>query len=430
MNRRILLYLALLFVAVSSFAYAQTATPAAASLQSSSQGWSAQYCSDFFQNKINAVTNAFAGTNGYAGVLGGASPFTHIVSLSLLIVLVVVMVLSVVYGIGVGFGINKLVVFARTEYLESFMNILILLAIITGITAINGAVGFFNALPGISGISQTVPSGGGGSLMYGVYTNICSNIIEHQMVPYLGGMLSLTLQQPLYFALQSLSVSTAFGSQYLPAFTIAPMAGFGIYTQLLLYESSPLLVLVMLGIIVIFLLYTVFFLFPLFLYAGMLLRSFPWTRAAGGSLLALFIAFYIIFPSLYYPFTQVDALIVAPTAGQSCSLYNGTPNSTNAAASTIGQYCTQSSGSVWSTIGEVIGSRLWTWMTALFSLFTGGGNPFIENLGFYIDIISLAALQLFGLGMAFLISFDLLEALGDLLGAPSLQSHRILERMI
>ena len=48
----------------------------------------------------------------------------------------------------------------------------------------------------------------------------------------------------------------------------------------------------------------------------------------------------------------------------------------------------------------------------------------------YISYLAFALLNLIGLAIAFIISFDLLEALGDFLGSPSLTSGRIFERLI
>ena len=44
----------------------------------------------------------------------------------------------------------------------------------------------------------------------------------------------------------------------------------------------------------------IYSLFPIFLYLGIVFRAFPWTRAAGGIFIAVFIGFYIVFPLMIY----------------------------------------------------------------------------------------------------------------------------------
>ena len=44
--------------------------------------------------------------------------------------------------------------------------------------------------------------------------------------------------------------------------------------------------------------------------------------------------------------------------------------------------------------------------------------------------IAFSLLQIMAVVISFIMAFDMLETLGDLLGAPSLQSHRLLSKVI
>lgn len=418
--RRIILYCALLVLLLTGAVGAQSTTQSG-------------YCTSLFQNQLssgagasgvsgNVVSAAFSGSGTASG-----SPIPGILDTAFIIVMLVLILLSALYAIGMGFGISKLVAFVKTEYIESFFNIIIILAIFGGVAAIGGYSSFFTKLPGLGGLGQySVPSSSGG-LTYNLYTGICTNIINEQVLPSLLGLVSLTVQQPLYSAAESfvIGVTPSASAGYIPGFSIQPLNGLHVYYELILFELSPLIMIIFLGIAVIFLFFVIFFLFPIFLYAGILLRSFPWTRAAGGSLLALFIAFYVVFPALYYPFT---AAVVYQTSGTAQSNPECSMEQIQFAAEQGTYACLDLSG-VWSFITGVT-TRLSTFISAAYSLLNGGGNAFVTNLDVYVGILADAIVELLGLGIAFIISFDLLEALGDLLGSPSLQSSRLLERII
>ncbi len=377
------------------------------------------YCVDLFQNKAHAVSSVFSGSG---------NPSTSLLTISLAVVALVLVLLSVVYGIGIGFGINKLVTFAKSEYLESFFNIFIILALVGGIAVVGGLSGLFSNISGL-GIAST-PSGSGGTA-YNIYASICTQMIQNQFLPSIVQLFGLSLQQPFYTFAQSLTITTPATAWWLPQITISPLAGLTLYNEVTIFELSPLFAIVMLSIGVIFLFYVIYFLFPIFLFAGILLRSFPWTRAAGGTLIALFVAFYVVFPGLYLPFSAIQLQQQSTTPSQFCQ------NAVSASVALSGSSpfgpvpplsCTPEG--ITGVFSDIF-NRGWVFIQAVFgSLLTGGGGPFVSNLDLYAGLIASSVLRILGMGIAFLISFDLLEGLGDLLGSPSLQSGRILKRII
>jgi hypothetical protein len=140
------------------------------------------------------------------------------------------------------------------------------------------------------------------------------------------------------------------------------------------------------------LLFFIYYLFPFFLYAGVLFRSFPWTRAAGGTLLALFISFYIVFPSLIYPFSVLSTTNLG-NAYTAPSLSSSTLSINN-----------------WEQFGSLV--RL---------------GPLILA---YVGGLSGAILQIAGLVIALVISYDLVEMFGKLLGAPSASGRKMLSKVV
>ncbi|MCL5239063.1 MAG: hypothetical protein M1286_01145 [Candidatus Marsarchaeota archaeon] len=183
-------------------------------------------------------------------------------------------------------------------------------------------------------------------------------------------------------------------------YDFSPFQGLEPFASLLGQQLDVTLAIAGLLIIIPVFLFIVYGLFPIFLYAGVLLRSFPWTRAAGGTLIALFIAFYIVFPSLLYPFTTYLPQI----------------------ATGLQQLSASASGvqAIWQFSTGTVGALL---------PFVGGSFISSEVNGFAIAV-SNAAVQLVGLVISFLISFDLVETFGDMLGSPSLQAKGLLSKVI
>ena len=416
MSRTKIFYIAIFLLSLAllpSFSNAQTATP----------GFGfGSYCSSFYQNANGAVSNAFV-----KGVFSGG-----IVSLALLIVLFVVVSLSVVYGIGIGFGINKLTEFAKTEYIESFFNIVLIIVLAGSFMTIGKYAQFFTSLASSNLPSTSQPNLGGSVIS--MYEGICTGLIYSQILPSIGAIYSIYAAQMPYSAISSLKINlnipaltTGMASDFIPSFSFGPWEGLNIYGDVLLFEFAPLAMILFLGISVIFLFYLIYFLFPVFLYLGVLLRSFPWTRAAGGSMLALFISFYIIFPALYYPFsvlgnTYLSSLGSASLQQEICSLMGQIGNCKN--------YQSPGTFSTIFNYASTLFSNFFTASSSILLAFTGPGNLFIVVSETYTNVIAASILKLLGLTIAFIISFDLLEALGDFLGSPSLQSDRVLSRII
>ncbi|MDE1762393.1 MAG: hypothetical protein KGH78_04360, partial [Candidatus Micrarchaeota archaeon] len=294
---------------------------------------------------------------------------------------------------GMAFGVQRIIAFVKTEYLESFLNLIIVIFLLLFFASIGNVSTFFSnigtAIASSAGIS-TPPSV---SSLHDIYNGIC-NTYYNDAISQLGALTVLSLQGYAFNILTSLTISlmpNGFGVSF------SPFAGYGPFPTMITTATGIISGIAGLEGGVIFLLAVIYYIFPIFLFLGLVFRAFPWTRAAGGSFLALFISFYIIFPALIYPFSTVSAQGIATLETPQSFLPSG-----GIASAFIS--------------GAVSQSLPFTSMAA-----------FID--GFVGSIIN-SAFQLFGIIIAFVISFNLLESFGDLLGAPALASRHMLSRVI
>ena len=227
-----------------------------------------------------------------------------LLNISLLIVLGVLVFLSIVYAIGRAFGIESLIVFTQQEYVESIFNIILIMLIAGGTGFVDKSVTFMADL-GMTISSSTSPATITSAKSLDVA--LCGNYMTNGV---LNGIVNLLmLQLPIIITSFMKNLVFTFGSSISPifsfGFSISPLVGMAPYSSVLGTETSiitgAMMIYVGIGLLVIL----IYGMFPLFLYAGIALRSFPWTRAAGGAMLALFISFYIVFPAILYAFTQI-----------------------------------------------------------------------------------------------------------------------------
>ncbi len=392
-----------------------TSAPSGTTSSSTSQ----PYCTDLFTNSNSLVSNALYNPSTY----GNLNIPGSLMAISFLIIMAVLLTISLVYGIGIGFGIDSFVRFARSEYLESFFNIIILLLIIGGIVFANWLPTFFNDITSVSlpaaAALPTTTAGSTNSVSAGVYTAICNNIISNQVIPSLGVFVLSTTIENTYKAVASLSI-VIIPPTFLPSFSIKPFSGLSANLAFVSEQVGVIFVVLGIDASVIFLLFIIYFLFPIYLYLGIVLRSFPWTRAAGGTFIAIFIAFYIVFPAILYPFT---------TATRSTSTGSGLCQ-TGASSGT--NYC----------LTPV--TSLSSFITTAFSVLnnqgggtvSGGASTLIQSFGLtgtiaiYTAAIAFFVETLAGIFIAYLVSYELLEMLGDVLGAPSLNANSLIRGII
>jgi hypothetical protein len=324
--------------------------------------------------------------------LASATTYGGLISISLLLVLLVLMCLGIAYAFGYGFGIDSLKKFTRAEALESAFNLIIIGAIASGLAFANGAVSFLASISSV-GLSALTPNSVIPSNVPALYLGLCNNYINTGVASVIPDVVSTAAVQGVLAGLQSFNI--ALEPNYF-GFSFSPLAGIQPVVTMMGTQVSFFMLMIGVFVSIPLLLYLVYFLFPVFLYVGVLLRSFPWTRAAGGSMLALFIAFYIVFPSLLYPFSayissQFKPLSLGSLSGAGFSLQS---------------------------------------LLTVMPLSSVFGNPLYAEIGGFASQATFLAIQLLGLIISLIISLDLMEALGDMLGSPSLQSKKLLSKVI
>jgi hypothetical protein len=196
------------------------------------------------------------------------------------------LVVGLVYGIGYAFKIDKLLRFARNEIGEVVVTALIVLVFIGTFSISSVAIG-----------TQNLFAAGQGTLNNNIFVGDCS-LLAGDSFDLIGPLITVEAGNWLLFFAGSMEVSIVPNSfvgvtfaPFLFAVVLLPIV------NLLLYGIAGFMMILIASTMFIVMIYS---LFPLFLYLGIILRTLPWTRAAGGAFLGMFIAFYVAFPLLLY----------------------------------------------------------------------------------------------------------------------------------
>ncbi len=390
--RRTMLVLSIAFMCVLGLTGAASPTAAPSGMG---------FCNFLYGPSIIGPTGS--SLNGISPSQYDWSAYTGLLGIALVIVLAVLSVIGLVYATGRALGINGMVEFAKTEYFESFANVILIVVIAGGMTAVFSVMLLVSNMlaSGLSNVPNVNAPAVSLTTSSQMYSALCSN--------YMGALFGVGLhiivvyvQEILFNFIGTLSISLAPGGQgiapYVPGFSFSPLIGLLIIPQALGIVVSLMFFIGLVNLGMVLLLFIIYYLFPIFLYLGILLRSFPWTRAAGGAFLALFIAFYIVMPAILYPFSLINS---------SPSIYNLSAGSGN--------------------IDSI--NTFFTLITGVVSLNFINTVPYTiisSDIAFSMGTI----LQMIGFIIALMVSFDLMEALSDVLGAPSMTSNNLLRRFI
>lgn len=378
--------------------------------------WNLSYSASTAPQPVINCPSLFTSTgNQYLPKLAAVTGYSSLVSVAVLIILAVLMITGIVYAFGFAFQVQSLLNFAKSEFLESAFNLVLIAAV--GFTVAFAA----SPLYFLTNLASSQASGSGTSLSgtstQSLYTTLCENVQNNIVISGIANWFGVFLN--LYIT-EILAVGTppngGLTLHIMPngdgvAFT--PFQGLTVVTALLWDMQTTYFGSIFMGMFIIILLFLVYFLFPIFFYVGIVLRSFPWTRAAGGSFIAMFISFYIVFPALIYPFSINNSVNqnANPGGGQGfCS--NSQFSSQFGQLCNSGSFITSSFGSYTNLVNFDFGSLYYS-----------------EVYGF-IEGIEFIGLNLIGLIIALIISYEMIEKIGSLLGSPSLQGSRALSRIL
>jgi len=321
-------------------------------------------------------------------VLSGTTPVSML-SMALLIMLVMLIIVGIAYALGYALKVDKLVKFAKSEIGEVAITLIIVFVF----------VGSFMA------VSATTPNGmfalSNNQFKSGIYITDCS-MLYGVSINFISPIISLMVNEIEITALTSLSVEVApvyFG------IGMSPLSGLAVVNSVIKMMINIGAVFIGISIATLFLLLFVYKLFPLFFFLGIVLRTIPWTRAAGGAFLGLFIAFFIVLPLMIYVFaTQVSPSVSSSPTGSYSSLLSsllsqGTPSSVN--------------GALQSSSKSVDASAIKAVL-----------------LGFIQNVLEPSLFYVVSIVLSFIIAYNFMEAIGDMLGAPSLSSSNTLKKLL
>jgi len=335
-----------------------------------------------------ALQNAF-------GALSTASTYKGLIGYSMLIILSVLMIVAFLYAIGMAFKINSLISFSRNEILENVLNFILILFVAGGIAGIDGVV-IGIAQFGASVVSTNQPSITSTSSLY------------HSTCEYYYGDALGEISNLISLAVEIFEISIASSIQFnlMPngfGVTFQPFAWLNLLSKMASSFSVPIVAITGIELVNVYLLAIIYYIFPLFLYLGILFRTFPWTRAIGGALLGLFISFYVFYPALIYAISSITASSGMQTFAQNIITNHKINLQTNLFTSSLTSSINP---------GLTISTIFWSLI--------------IE----YIGIIAIGGINTIGILISLVICFDLIEAFGDLLGAPSLTHGGVLKKVI
>jgi len=327
------------------------------------------------------------------GALSTASTYKGLIGYSMLIILSVLMIVAFLYAIGMAFKINSLISFSRNEILENVLNFILILFVAGGIAGIDGVV-IVIARFGASVVSTNQPS----------ITNTAS--LYHSACEYYYGDALGEISNLISLAVEIFEISIASSIQFnlMPngfGVTFQPFAWLNLLSKMASSFSVPIVAITGIELVNVYLLAIIYYIFPLFLYLGILFRTFPWTRAIGGALLGLFISFYVFYPALIYAISSITASI------QDSARSIITTHEINLQINVF-------TSSLTSSIKPGLDIQTIFW------------SLIIE----YIGIIAIGGINTIGILISLVICFDLIEAFGDLLGAPSLTHGGVLKKVI
>jgi hypothetical protein len=318
----------------------------------------------------------------------------QILVISLLLMSMMMLISGLLYAIGYAFRIDKLLRFSKTEIGEVLVTLLIV-ALFIGTFSVGSMV---IGTPNLFALGK-------GALSQGVFTKDCSLLSEESfsLIPAM-----------LIYGYEDQAINAIGGTKitFMPdgfGVSVVPFAGMTLIRpvmSLLIYLTN-LFIFIPLGTVMFIAFIYAFF--PLFLYLGILFRTFPVTRAVGGTFLGLFIAFYVVFPILLYSMITTYSPVCGTYGSTACLPGPKIP--------------------VLSDIAGAVASFIPTaWISNITALFLAGGIGLVNSfIKVFAEPVIFAAFSVF---LSLIISFDFMEALGDLLGAPSLRSSDMLKRVL
>ncbi len=364
----------------------------------------------------SSTANGIIAANPVVGL--GSQGVGSVVGLTVIIMLAVVLVMAVVYMISQVIRVPSLENFIKVELAEMFGTMAIIAIFFTGFYAA--------ALAGSatgSGSTVTNPNlhfnGPGRSIFVGDCEMIGGASIQLFPTVFITGVINT-----------GLNIVDSFRMKITPGgfgFAVSPLQGLAMIPTTI-GELNGILSAFMLVLLALnFLLGLIYALFPVFLYLGVVLRAFPWTRAAGGIFIAMFIGFYVVFPLMIYATvggfasaTYSDSYVAYTTSSSAAGISGFTSGTSTTNLGTVGRLGGDNNNGpgMMAFLGNVLYSMI--------------GFPNSQGLinGYVTDFMGPAVMIMVEIAFSFIVALDFADILSDILGAPSLSTQGLLGRLV
>ena len=326
-----------------------------------------------------------------ATFLSQTGSINTMLGISIVIMLTMAALSGMLYMIGYSFRINNLVRVSKQEFGEIAVTALIVLVF----------VGTFTLLSNAS-ISPKLFSNTG-AYSQGIFADDCNVLSGYALVMFEYSF-DLGIVQDFTLFASTIKVS------YMPegyGISFSPLSGyatsFKVIALLFLFAGGMSGLLLGIGVVL-----GIFYaIMPLFLFAGIILRTLPWTRAAGGAFLGIFLGFFIVFPVLLH--------FLLYNTPPSINLIGGSPSEYN-------QITIPSFSDIFNMLNP---GATFTIRASLNSII----DPSYAT-DVILSVLIPGMYGVFSFAFAFIISFDFAETAGDFLGSPSLSTSRSLNKLL
>ncbi len=350
-------------------------------------------------NALASSSSSIVGANSFCNrILPTSTPFgiSSIVDITMVVLFAMVSVIGLAAAIGYALDVPLLKRFMRNEAGEIAITVIIAIAFL-GTLAADGSLntGYASTLSGIN---------------YNLFYEDCNAMSVTALYTSMPALVSIGSFQDILTFISSIKIQYApngFGFEVIPyqGISAVQMPVINMFTIAGALVGIMIAVPVILGII--------YGLFPLFFYTGLVLRALPWTRAAGGAFLGMFLGLYIVFPLLLHAMMCAGSSIctTAPVTVGTCIAVGGI----------LGNYAT----------GVTLSSLL-----NLGSFFVNFADTAINNLsggiisGTLEGVVAPVAFMLFDVFISFIVSLDFAEIMGGYLGAQSLSGGGAFKKLI
>ena len=334
---------------------------------------------------VSSSATAFCGSVfGSSTVIGnlGTGSLNSLIDISMLLILLMLNVVAILYLLGYAFKVEKLTRFARTEIGEIVVTGIVVIIFIGGFAPLTTTLLF------LSPISQT-------ALQQSTFSTDCTSLAAAGAQTIYDIVYLYGVQESLMFFS---GLNYGFSWSYWGIQTVSPLGGLSQAVGTVNIVTSVAFALAGLNLGVAYIIGFFYALLPLFFFLGIVFRSFPWTRAAGGAFLGMFLGFFVVFPLLIN--MLLGSVSVATFCAQSYSA---------ASAVSVAQSNPLNAFSFFPSYGD---------------LGYGAISGFITSILGYLFYIVIAVI------ISFVIAYDFMEIAGDFLGAPSLSSQHALRNVI